>query len=178
MDPNRHLNPVRKGSLPTPRRIGSDPQKSISKRIGPGVWYTIHKLAIRATTKQKALSFIETLNVIVREFPCDECRKHGISFMERTPPENYLDLLDTDGNMIGMFRWSWEFHNTANRGLKKSTMSFDDAYAIYNNDQSVCLGNCGEDVDRSKITVTRSEIYTPATKPDVYTPVTRFTSMS
>ena len=116
--------------------LSSDP-----KVIGPGTWFVIHKMAIDATTREKCLQYIDMVLIIVRDFPCGDCSRHGLKFIKTHPPENYIDIFNQKGNRIGMFEWSRVFHNTTNKALNKPILTFDEAWNLY--DESVCQEGCG-----------------------------------
>lgn len=125
-----------------PTSLPTDP-----KIIGPGTWYSLHKIAIRATTREKCIAYVEIARSLVEEFPCGECRQHGTKFIESHPFEKYIDMTDNNGRMIGMFIWSWEFHNMANRVLGKPILAFSEAFLLYDETDIVCIGDCSEKPD-------------------------------
>jgi hypothetical protein len=62
--------------------------------------------------------------------------------------EEYLNVLVeiNDKKMsLGLFVWSWKFHNAVNARIKKPLMSWDTAYNLYSETESlVCTKNCLE----------------------------------
>jgi hypothetical protein len=47
---------------------------------------------------------------------------------------------------LGLFIWTWKFHNAVNTRLRKPVMSWDTAYSLYselqNNNNLVCSKTC------------------------------------
>jgi len=118
------------------------------KYIGPGLWHRIHQTAIQATTHDKQMSFIVEMKDICRTFPCLECRNHCAEYIKNHPFEEYLNMMvdvNSQKLLLGMFLWSWRFHNTVNLRLKKPIMNWDTAYNLYNNSESlVCNKHCAQ----------------------------------
>jgi len=96
------------------------------KVIGPGIWTTIHLLAIKDHELFK--SYIKFLQL---NFPCIICRNHINEYVNNNPIEK-VDL-DQDVNIEhkNFFKWSWMFHNEVNIKLGKSYMGWSTAYKIY-----------------------------------------------
>ena len=124
-----------KASLPTDPKI-----------IGPGTWYAIHTMAMSCEDIDSCLFFIQFLKAIIESFPCEKCRIHAMKFIEENPPEKYLHITNDIDEHIGMFKLSWEFHNSANRGLNKPIISFAEAWKLYS-EPSICTEDCGKDED-------------------------------
>lgn len=126
-------NDTDKNSLPTDPRI-----------IGPGAWFTIHTMAMSCEDLDSCLFFIQFVKAIVESFPCEKCRIHAIKFIDRNPPERYLHITNDIDEHIGMFKWSWKFHNFANEGLNKPSISFAEAWRLYS-ESTICSGDCDKD---------------------------------
>jgi len=118
------------------------------KYIGPGTWDTIHRLAFKAHTKKSQLGFIESMKEICYGFGCKVCRGHCSEYIKNHPMEEYIGMqVDVDGQDIelGMFVWTWKFHNAVNARLKKPIMSWLTAYNLYSeSDSLVCSKSCLE----------------------------------
>lgn len=117
------------------------------KIIGPGVWYNIHtkaKLAVDASTKE---DFIKEMYFQYHNFPCLNCRNHIQEYMETHPIEPFYTLIDENGKDVGLFKWTWLFHNTVNKRLNKKYMDWETAYNIYNLGESSIkpCTSCGSD---------------------------------
>ena len=119
------------------------------KIIGPGTWFTIHIMAMSCGDEDSCLFFIQFIKVVIESFPCEDCRKHAAKFIESNPPERYIHMTNDIDEYIGMFKWSWEFHNSANHGLNKPKISFADAWELYSS-SSTCQGNCGSEPQEHK----------------------------
>jgi len=105
-------------------------KKSDPRIIGPGVWYIIHTVAIEATDDNKKYGFITLMNTIKETFPCEECRKHIVEYMENNPFTPYWNIQE-NGRHYGMFKWTWNFHNTVNRRLGKKYVEWETAKGFY-----------------------------------------------
>jgi len=116
------------------------------KYIGPGTWNTIHRRAYKARTHNEQLSFIDFMKDVCYGFPCVVCKGHCTEYIKNHPIEEYLDIvLDIKDEKIplGMFIWTWKFHNAVNSRIKNPIMSWDTAYNLYSQTESlVCSKNC------------------------------------
>ena len=106
--------------------------------IGPGTWNVIHTMAFYARTKLDQLHFITQMNIICKYFPCEKCRGHCKEYIKNHPMEDYLGATIEPPNIgsdmaLGMFIWSWKFHNAVNHRINKNIMSWDIAYHLYAN---------------------------------------------
>ncbi len=116
---------------------------------GPGMWFNIHTEAL-AISKQSSYNkvktmtdnYIEYLNRIFPELPCDTCRNHATTYIKENPLEEYREVRDDDGNYIGIFMWTWIFHNSVSTRLGKPTLSLETSKNIYE-DGGICLDDCG-----------------------------------
>ena len=118
------------------------------KYIGPGTWNVIHRYAFKSRTHERQLAFIEFMKDVCQGFPCTICKTHCTEYIKNHPMEEYLDILvDINGEKIaiGLFVWSWKFHNAVNVRIKKPVMSWNTAYNIYSEvEPLVCSKNCLE----------------------------------
>ena len=121
---------ISKNKLPT------DP-----KVIGPGTWFTLHTMAMACGDPDACIFYIQFVKAIIDSFPCNKCRLHALSFIQKNPPEEYIHIYNDINEPIGMFKWSWLFHNHANKGIGKPLLSYDEAWKLYS-EQSLCMGNC------------------------------------
>ena len=108
--------------------------------LGPGMWYTIHKMALLATTDSKKRDFIVFVNTLCRNMDCAKCRVHSNSYLDKHSLSGYWKIF-RDGKDIGFFKWSFEFHNEANRHAGRQIMDFETAYALYTDQTGICK-NC------------------------------------
>lgn len=136
------------------------------KYIGPGVWNTIHKQAYLAQTPSKQQQFIIFMKDTCYNFPCKVCRGHCTEYIKNNPLENYLGST-VDGKLLGLFVWSWKFHNTVNARLKKPIMSWETAVTLYSeSDDKVCSLSCleADDINENISTAIKPTNYTPLNK--------------
>jgi hypothetical protein len=114
------------------------------KVFGPGKWDTIHDLAIRAKTPAQKEAFIESMQTICEKLKCENCQKHCLSYLQTHTPRNFLHIKSSTGEDIGMFKWSWMFHNAVNARLHKPIVDWDTAYNLYSDNQAmICTKDCG-----------------------------------
>jgi hypothetical protein len=113
--------------------------------FGPGVWQIIHILARKVKTIKEVPQFMITLEIILSSLFCGVCSKHAMDYFTKNSPEQYITLYDTDNNFIGMFYWSWEFHNVVNKRLGKTIMPWKEAFDLFNQ-QNICDSNCGSGI--------------------------------
>lgn len=116
----------------------TDPAKS-----GPGVWHVLHTEAIEAKTEDEAQKYIVYATRIIENFPCKTCTEHSKKYMMDNPMSTYIKQ-KINGQPLGMFYWTWSFHNNVNSRLRKSIMDFDTACNLYkkkNSCSNVCMGS-------------------------------------
>lgn len=112
---------------------------SDSTKFGPGMWYTIHITSLKIGED----SFIDWIRIILNSIPCIKCRNHSLEYIQENDPVKSKDMYNEDGELIGMFKWTWKFHNDVNARLKKKIYDFDEAYRMYTNESSTCSDKCG-----------------------------------
>lgn len=121
----------------------SDPAK-----VGPGTWFSIHRMAIRAKTPEKKQAFIEFMTDICDNFKCLKCRGHCQAYIKTNPIGDFLNVKDEkSGEDIGMFKWSTIFHNAVNVRLGKPVMDYTTAYNLYSDSE---FGVCAKDCDKTE----------------------------
>ena len=118
------------------------------KYIGPGTWNVIHTLAYNATTKESKQAFIKHMNIICKQFPCETCREHCKTYLKENPMIEYMDVV-TEGKPLGLFTWTWQFHNAVNHRIGKPILSWEIALHIYSQFKSeksdgVCSLECSD----------------------------------
>ena len=114
--------------------------------IGPGAWFAIHTMAMSCEDLDSCLFFIQFVKSIIESFPCEKCKIHAMKFIQENPPEKYLHLSNDIDEHIGMFKWTWKFHNSANKGLGKPIITFDKAWELYS-EPNICTEDCDKDED-------------------------------
>jgi len=130
-----------------------------SKYYGPGLWTAFHCIAFYSRTKEDQLSAVYAIKLMCRKFPCGTCRNHAKEYLKEHPIEKYIGVKTKDGEKLGLFIWTWKFHNAVNHRLDKPIISYEMAYEMYKNidkDEenaeglgSSC-GSCSEKADESK----------------------------
>jgi hypothetical protein len=128
----------------TDRNI-SDPKLDTNKSIsdpevfGPGMWYSIHSSSIQLDDE----CFMKYIDGIIPKIPCLICREHATEYLKNNPTKDYKGIKNSNGEYIGMFKWSWIFHNTVNKRLGKPILDWDTAYNMFTDDSKVCSMSCG-----------------------------------
>ncbi len=120
-------------------------QLNYPDQFGPGLWFSIHITAKNSVTLAEKKQFITWITQIVESIKCTECRGHAVEYVKTHPLEPYFDLTeDETGLDIGMFKWTWTFHNTVNFRLQKPYCDWETAMSIfYDGDFKPCDENCG-----------------------------------
>jgi hypothetical protein len=142
------MNPDYTGTPHDSHSEDSIPEKyRNSTQFGPGSWFSLHTYAANSFSAERKAAFIDFVNIITSNLKCHICRGHAIQYVTANPPALMYNLQDPDGREIGLFKWTWIFHNAVNRRLGYPEMSFDDAYRIfnpYNQNQPGCVRNCNK----------------------------------
>ena len=99
--------------------------------LGPGQWFTIHKTAKRAINEEKKRRFVDFMNDVCEEMRCSKCKAHMSEYMKNNSFAPYWNYKDIDGTQIGMFKWSWIFHNSVNSRLNKPYVDWETAKRMY-----------------------------------------------
>lgn len=100
------------------------------------LWHTIHQDAAFATTQPLKEAFVANIDNRARHFPCDECGREFLAYLAdhglHLPSQrSYWNMIDSEGNDIGFFEWSRNFHNAVNKRLGKRTYSHKETYPYY-----------------------------------------------
>ena len=127
--------------------------------LGGPAWMFIHLKAKLAVDDISKRIFINEMYFHYNNFPCINCRKHIQEYMETHPFEPFYNMTNSFGKEIGMFKWSWIFHNTVNMRLWKPYLDWETACEMYDiNDNNFtpctdCEGNnqINNFVDKTKI---------------------------
>lgn len=99
--------------------------------MGHGWWLNDHTTAAYIDSDAAEDEFIRSYKLRISVFPCKKCRQHAMSYIRTHKIENYKRMKDTNGRYIGMFTYTWEFHNAVNKRLEKPILTFNDAYTRY-----------------------------------------------
>lgn len=107
------------------------------KYIGPGVWFSLHLLALNSNTDQSKEYFRNYLGSVIKNFWCHKCRVHATRYVTNNPIEDF------DGLTHGYFTYTWKFHNDVNKRLGKKLMDWQTAFDLYTNKlKGVCTHEC------------------------------------
>jgi hypothetical protein len=118
------------------------------KVVGPGVWWMTHMLARDAIDKESIDKFIKHMNFLAANFSCKNCRKHINEYMRLHSFDDLKNLKNKDGELIGMFKWTWLFHNAVNTRIGKPYIEWETAVEMFYTEPEVCSKNC-EEVDNN-----------------------------
>jgi hypothetical protein len=117
------------------------------KYIGPGLWYTIHTSAKISGEKGDYASkkeFVDLMDSLRNNFKCMTCRKHIGEYLDTHAFDPYWKLIDPkSGKDVGLFKWSFDFHNAVNQRLGYPIMDWLTAYSLYYDESNICDLNCG-----------------------------------
>lgn len=127
------------------------------KVVGPGVWWLVHTYAKDSIDTQKIKKFIDFMNFLRENFSCKNCRKHINQYMDLHPFDDLKNLKNQEGRLIGMFKWSWLFHNAVNTRIGKPYIEWETAVNMFYNETEVCSKNCEEAGD-SNVNEIKEEI--------------------
>ena len=120
--------------------------------FGPGLWFAIHTTAKNAVSEDMKKNFILWIQNTVDSIKCANCRSHATEYVRTHPIEPYFNILDEETGLdVGIFIWTWIFHNAVNTRVGKSFLSKETAMSFFYDDEfSVCNENCGEDFSKSE----------------------------
>ncbi len=94
---------------------------------GPGVWFVLHLLAINAINQNET---IKQIKFILHHLPCETCKEHALDYLSKFPIEDYKETKVSNTN-VGLFVWTFRFHNAVNYRHGKPQMSWEVAYNLY-----------------------------------------------
>jgi hypothetical protein len=118
---------------------------AIPEIVGPGTWFCLHLEGYHAKTPAQIQNFIGFITRVTSNFKCLNCRKHAMKYIANHPFEPYVNMTLPNGEQIGMFRYTFDFHNTVNKNIGKPVMDFDEAYKMFSDqDGAVCTKACGQ----------------------------------
>jgi FAD-linked sulfhydryl oxidase len=98
---------------------------SLSKQIGPGVWWDFHDLASDPSKFEELRSLV---NRIAAKFPCKDCRDHFQQLLKLRPLELVNPMGKERASPLG---WSWTIHNEVNVSIGKPIFSWEECKQIY-----------------------------------------------
>jgi len=130
------------------------------EKIGPGIWFKIHMDGIAAVTQSLKDSFVVNINTLCDGFKCKHCQPHFRKYISMYPIENYFNIKDKKGRDIGVFQWTWEFHNAVNLRLGKHQPTLEEAYEYYTNNTIGACTECGQNKDINLRNDTKDRVLT------------------
>lgn len=122
---------------------------------GPGFWLALHQTALKIKDVRIGIDLIKSLFAAI---PCQKCRTHAQKYLHKHPLER-IPL-----NNRELFRWTYEFHNEANKFLKKPILDFNTCLNIYLN-KEIC-SDCGNSDDDSGDDIISYTVYRPGNVED------------
>jgi len=122
--------------------------------IGPGVWWLLHTSSASVKDENTYLAFLKIIENISEKFPCNKCRNH---FKEYISNNNIYLKLDYKKNPKGLFKWTWECHNNANKSTGKPNFDYIEAEKLYY-DPTFCSTSCGANEVHTNPTPTFTQI--------------------
>lgn len=131
------------------KRHGTGKDITNPEVVGPGNWFVIHTMAKRAGESgnpyQAKMAFWNHMKMLSETFPCITCRNHIKEYLDKNPIEPFWRIIDeSTGQDVGLFKYTWIFHNIVNVRLGKPEMSWNTAYSMYyDEEESVCSLSCG-----------------------------------
>jgi hypothetical protein len=108
------------------------------KYLGPGCWYTLHKMAAKAEKVEEKIAVLYLIKIYSTDFFCLKCQGHFNEFIKLNPPSSIVN------NKEGLFHWTWMCHNNANALTGKPQISYENAKSLYFNTKP-CEHSCGVD---------------------------------
>ena len=107
--------------------------------VGRGQWHVIHTLASIANTIDERRMVIWVIKTIVNNLRCASCLEHAIKYLKDNPMDNL------ERNSIDLFRYTYNFHKSANEYANKTSPSFEEVRVFYYENGERCLiTTCGE----------------------------------
>ena len=99
--------------------------------LGPELWFDLHLEALHAIDDKRKKKFANKIKKVYKSIQCKRCKGHMKKFIKGHPLSMYDRRYDDEGKDIGMFLWSWKFHNDVNKRTDKRIMDFREAYKMY-----------------------------------------------
>ncbi len=98
---------------------------------GSGTWITTTMKSLRARTPGRIDSFIQMDVPVLVTLLCNTCSGHSRTIISNRHPNEYRNIVDKRGELIGMFAWMHDIHNDVNQILGKPEVSWKDACKMY-----------------------------------------------
>lgn len=98
--------------------------------FGPAYWEVIHTASYLASENKDYESFYILFDQLIKHFPCETCREHATEYKTKNKPSDNL-VFEYLGRNLGLFRYTFMFHNWVNREIGKPMLKFYDILAKY-----------------------------------------------
>ena len=108
-----------------------EPPKFELGKYAPGIWLQIHIKGMLAVDEKSKQDFIDYMWFQAETFPCENCRKHINQYLKDHAFTHLYNAKNNQGEEIGMFKWSWMFHNTVNTRLGKPYVDWNTAWEMF-----------------------------------------------
>ncbi len=95
---------------------------SSMKKDGPGIWFSMHIMALFAKDIITAKAAVYILYKIIERIRGKDCRKQAKEYIIRYPPD-----------FKNLFKWTVTFHNSVNKRLDKKIYTIREAEKLYYN---------------------------------------------
>lgn len=116
-------------------------------KYAPGIWLQMHIKGVLAIDENSKQDFIDYVWFQADTFPCENCRKHINEYIKNNPFTHLYYAKNNKGEEIGMFKWSWLFHNTVNVRVGKPYLDWNTAwemYSVFRKGIIPCIQDCGK----------------------------------
>ena len=97
---------------------------------GPYYWGALHLAALGCPDAQVLRTFIECYKTVL---PCISCRNHFTRVLDENPVPDSSDP-------YAIFKWSVDVHNIVNERLGKPVIGYEQALAIWTDQQPATIG--------------------------------------
>lgn len=113
-----------------------------SVTMGPGTWGTIHMAGLESNESGNDNDFdffLRLVSLIAKRFKATECRQHFIEFVQSNPIKKGR-----------AFEWSIDAHNAVNKRKGKPTITYAQAYEIWD-EMNVRILPCSSSVASDEV---------------------------
>ena len=122
-------------------------ENNTSKYFGPGIWYTIHSIALTIKEEEEYWFFVKYIEWIKIYFPCEKCRNDFENYLNVNPlPKLESKSIDPFTNIrdtaLACFVWTFHLHNYVNEKLNKNIIDIENAYDTI----SKYIDGCGTEI--------------------------------
>jgi len=120
-------------------------KEKVSVMDGPAIWNLIHTSSLSTETETEKEHFEWEINQICINFRCKECSNHCKEYLLANPLRDSWTLIHNKKD-VGLFTWTWKFHNAVNKRIGKKLLDFDTALKMYSDLNNIqCEMQCSAD---------------------------------